>query len=528
VKTLWIAAVAAAAVCGLATTPAYAAPRPGTYYVDCSAASNGNGTEAKPWNSTSSINSRAAGFAAGDRILFKAGSTCTGELTPGGSGSDGSPITLGAYGDGAKPVIAAAASDESALTLRDQSWWTVTGLDFKGGTRYGVFVTVTTGVVRGITLRDLTVHDVTGGNLDSKNTGLVVISPTHDANNSTSARFDRVLVDGVMAYDTTMWAGIIVGTGTNADSWVTDESKRSTNVTVRNSTVYNVYGDGIVLFGVNNGVLERDIAHDTGIQPTQTIGTPNGIWTWACNGCMVQYNEAYRNDSPGVDGGAFDIDYYSKNTTVQYNYGHDNSAYCVGVFGAGGYATTNSVIRYNVCANNGTENVASREDLYVVVWNGGSIDGLRIYGNTFVTSHGLFRAAGYNSDRALFSGSLPRLFSNNIVYATTANPYGAGNLYVPGPVMPSDYNDWYSTLGPWTNGEPHSVYADPQLVNPAHSGAGDPGNAYDLKRTSPAIDAGMTIADAGPHDFRGNPVPRGGGFDMGAVESPYRASHRKS
>lgn len=50
----------------------------------------------------------------------------------------------------------------------------------------------------------------------------------------------------------------------------------------------------------------------------------------------------------------------------------------------------------------------------------------------------LFRAAGYNPDGALFSGPLPRPFSN----------------------------DWYSTLGPWTNGEPHSVYADPQLAVP--------------------------------------------------------------
>jgi hypothetical protein len=516
-----IVAPTAAILIGLSAMPAMAAPAAASYYVDCSAASNGNGTQARPWNATSAVNSRTTGFTAGEKILFKAGSTCTGQLTPRGSGRSGSPITLGAYGQGAKPVVAAAANQQSALTLRDQSWWTVTGLDFKGGTRQGVFVTVTAGVVRGITLSNLTVHDVTGGTLDSKDTGLVVVSPTHDTGNSTSARFDQVLVDGVTAHDTTMWAGIIVGTGTNADSWAADESKRSTNVTVRNSTVYNTYGDGVILFAVDKGLLEHNVAHDTGIQPTQTIGTPNAIWTWACNGCTVQYNEAYHNDSPGADGGAFDIDTFSRNTTVQYNYGHDNSSYCVAVFSAGSYVTTNSVIRYNVCAHNGTQNGGSREEICFAVWSEGSIDGVLIYGNTLVTSHGAIGAYNYNYAQALFTGSLPRVFANNIVYATTANPYGPGDPDVPGAVLPGDYNDWYSTVGPWSNGEAHSVYADPKLVDAAHSGTGDPGNAYDLRATSPAINSGTAVADSGGHDFRGNPVPRGGAFDMGAVESPY-------
>jgi len=527
-KTSWLpfrllrtVAPGAAILIGLSAVPATAAAEATSFYVDCSATSNGSGTQASPWNATSVINSRTAGFTGGDKILFKAGTTCTGQLTPRGSGSSGSPITVGAYGVGTAPVIAAASGQESALTLRDQSWWTVTGLNIKGGTRQGIFVTVTTGVVSGITLTNLNVHDVTGGTLDNKDTGLVVISPTHAASNSTSARFNQVLVDGVTAHDTTMWAGIILGAGTNADAWVTNESKRSTNVTVRNSTVYNVYGDGIVLFGVNNGLLDHNVAHDTGIQPTQTIGTPNAIWTWACNGCTVQYNEAYHNDSPGADGGAFDIDYFSRNTTVQYNYGHDNSSYCVAVFGAGNYVTTNSVIRYNVCAHNGTQNGGSREEICFAVWNEGSINGVLIYGNTLVTSNGAFGAYDYNSTQPLFTGSLTRSFTNNIVYATTANPYGTGNPDVPGAVLPSDYNDWYSTVGAWSNGEAHSVYANPKLVAPAHTGAGSPGNAYDLTSTSPAINKGATIANSGGHDFRGNVVPQGGRFDIGAVESPY-------
>lgn len=73
------------------------------YYVDCSAATNGNGTQASPWNNLSTVNSTT--FAAGDQILFKRGTTCVGQLWPKGSGVSGNPITVSAYGTGARPVI---------------------------------------------------------------------------------------------------------------------------------------------------------------------------------------------------------------------------------------------------------------------------------------------------------------------------------------------------------------------------------------------------------------------------------------
>jgi len=80
------------------------------------------------------------------------------------------------------------------------------------------------------------------------------------------------------------------------------------------------------VLGVNNGLIENSVVYRSSIQPTQTIGTPNAIWTWACQSCIVQRTEAYLNDSPGVDGGAYDIDYFNDDNIVQYNYGHDNSS----------------------------------------------------------------------------------------------------------------------------------------------------------------------------------------------------------
>ena len=47
-----------------------------TYYVNCAAASDGNGSSTSPWNNLATVNSKT--FAPGDSLLFNRGTTCTG------------------------------------------------------------------------------------------------------------------------------------------------------------------------------------------------------------------------------------------------------------------------------------------------------------------------------------------------------------------------------------------------------------------------------------------------------------------
>jgi len=96
------------------------------YYVDCSAASDGSGSSSSPWNALTDPDGH--GFAAGDTLSFKAGTTCRGTLTPRGSGASGSPITIKAYGSGAAPVIEGGGASEATVHLVDQSYWTISGL----------------------------------------------------------------------------------------------------------------------------------------------------------------------------------------------------------------------------------------------------------------------------------------------------------------------------------------------------------------------------------------------------------------
>jgi hypothetical protein len=310
---------------------------------------------------------------------------------------------LDAYGDGPLPRIEAAPGEKAALVLTDQEYWTVQHLEFSGGDPYGVLVTGTAGVLHGIRIRDIVVHDVTG-EPKTKQSGLLVITP-----GGPSQRFDDILVDGVTAYRTSQWAGILVG----GDSYgYGNEKDRSTNIVVRNSIVADVAGDGIVLFGVNNGLIENSVAWYTGMQHTEKIGTPNAIWTWMCRDCTVRRSEAFLVDSPGVDGGAFDIDYGDENNIVEESYGHDTQGYCVAVFGAGG-VTKNSVVRNNVCSGNGrSPRLARRQGaIFLDTWNEGNLQGVEVTGNRIFWNPPIATAAVVN--KAAFIGVGGARFDQN-------------------------------------------------------------------------------------------------------------------
>jgi parallel beta-helix repeat protein len=86
--------------------PAYA--HAVTYYVDATAGNdNYHGTTIDaPWKTIAKVNGRT--FQPGDSVLFKRGCTWREQLTVPSSGTEGNPITFGAYGTGDKPVISGA------------------------------------------------------------------------------------------------------------------------------------------------------------------------------------------------------------------------------------------------------------------------------------------------------------------------------------------------------------------------------------------------------------------------------------
>jgi len=430
----------------------------------------------------------ATTFSPGDAILLKRGTRCTGTLWPKGSGEPGRPIRIGAYGEGPLPIVDAAGA-EAAVRLFNQQHWHIEHLEAVGGSPYGIHVSGNEGVLRHLRIRNVVVHGVTG-EVKAKSSGLVVV-----AAGGRGQTFEDVVIDGVTAYDTTQWAGILVNGSATAD-----KKLRARNVTIRNSIVHDVYGDGIVLFQVEDGLIEKSAAWRTGLQPRETIGTPNGIWAWRCNRCTVQWTEGFFIDSPGVDGGVYDIDWGCDDNVIQYNYGHDAMGYCASVFAANRETTTNSVVRYNICVNNGrSPKLARRQgDLFISTWDDGTLDGVRIHNNTFYWNPPI-DAPVLQMDHADFTGTRTNVFQNNLVHSTVPRM-----IRTSGDLRFDNNLYWYvgSREPEWSYaGREHvgftayrrdsrqdaaGVFADPKLTTTMRLGS-----------DSPAIDAGALEREPG-------------------------------
>ena len=95
-----------------------ASARATTYFVAAAGSDSNSGTSTgTPWQTIAKVNGST--FSPGDSILFNRGDVWYGTaLTVPSSGSSGSPITFGAYGSGANPILKGATNlSTSGYTL---------------------------------------------------------------------------------------------------------------------------------------------------------------------------------------------------------------------------------------------------------------------------------------------------------------------------------------------------------------------------------------------------------------------------
>ncbi len=116
-----------------------------TFYIDPSAAVNGSGTEASPFNAWTAVT-----WTAGNTYLQKAGTTYLGQLAPGGSGTSGNPITIGRYGEGANPIITHTAA---GVFLSARQFINIFGIDAVGCTTHGFHIRTNGSNISTINLR---------------------------------------------------------------------------------------------------------------------------------------------------------------------------------------------------------------------------------------------------------------------------------------------------------------------------------------------------------------------------------------
>ncbi|MET7491546.1 hypothetical protein [Streptomyces sp900116325] len=277
-----------------------------TYYVDCLRGSDrASGTDSGAAWRTLTKASRA--YEPGDRLLLRRGRTCTGVLAPTGSGTAAEPISVDAYGKGAKPHIEGGGA-RAAVFLLNVEGWELRNLDISNtgaltttDRRAGLLVRLTDhGVGSHYVVDGVDVHDVNGPDFkDPDPSGGILFSVTGSA---VPTRFDGVRIE-----DSTVRHTDRTGIGT---SW-----EAITGLRIRRNKVYDVGGDGIVVQTAKGALVEHNYVNGFNMRSS---GYNAGTWAWNSDGVLCQYNEVTHGHGT-LDSMAYDIDGGNNRNVYQYN-----------------------------------------------------------------------------------------------------------------------------------------------------------------------------------------------------------------
>jgi len=493
-----------------------------TYYVDATSGNDSsNGlSPATAWQTLANVKSSI--FYPGDTILLKAGSVWNERLSLHGSGTESNPIILDMYGTGNKPIINGGGgsgnlSEEPAVLLQNEEYWEINNLFITHtdgssayqGDLWAIRVNVTQGgEFNHIYIRNCIIEKVNGA-VATKTTGGIYVTVNGDLPawyNDLKIQNNRIgNINNLGDPD-----GVVGGNGIATKS---DYGKLSRGANRKPYLNVLISGNIVGPTGRNNMIIRAST--DAIVQHNRLINSSiydkgHSLYNFDTDHIMMQYNEAYGNVGPvgAKDRGGFDADYNARNTTIQYNYSHDNN-WGFGIMKK--EINENVVIRYNISEN---------DKLGIYYWGFPGSSGLRdahIYNNTHYVSS--------NVNAHVFVPETNRFpinteFINNIFYFEGSGEWGQ----TISDILKSSVfeNNAFYNIPPIGS---NSVIGDPKLVDPGSGGQDidwdDYPNVltgYKLKAGSPCINAGGVVPDNGGHDFWGNPLyislP-----DIGAYES---------
>ena len=339
-----------------------------------------NGAEDQPLKSLYAVN--RLDLQPGDQVLLERGSVFENQfLHLNVQGTKEQPIYIGAYGNGAKPLIQTNGQGiwyqnygneldapthvyrgyvSSAVLLYDCEYLTVENLEIsnKGGVfgetysaphkmnRTGVAgIAKNRGTLHEIHLSNLYIHDVEGNVYDKhmNNGGIYFTCLKPEAEEKTGvARYENVSVRGCHLKRTSRW-GIAVGYSYKCKEFMTAELPDELferyghhNIYIADNYVEEIGGDGITVMYAMKPLVEYNSGDSCALEmndryytePEDRAGkVAAGIWPWKCKDALLTYNEM-RDMRLNQDSMAWDAD-SGDGTLYQYNYSRLNEGGCV-------------------------------------------------------------------------------------------------------------------------------------------------------------------------------------------------------
>lgn len=242
-----------------------------TYYVDATLGNNSNNGTATTtaWQTLAKVN--AVTFTAGDTILFKRGETFVGNIVVGQSGTSGNPITFGAYGNGARPIINATTTNHGIDIRTNKSYLSILGLEIRNATLNQILLS---SGVSNVTISDMVLYGgaSSGVNLSSGAfSDITISSTTISAYTGTASgvrftsgtTYTNILINTVTATSSTGTSGVSGNSGStytnlqilnstfsnHTSHGINLSSSTSTDVLIKDTVVANNGGNGIFVTG---------------------------------------------------------------------------------------------------------------------------------------------------------------------------------------------------------------------------------------------------------------------------------------
>ena len=467
----------------------------------------------------------------GDRVFFQGGESFSGtiHLGPEDTGSPASPIVISSFGTNRATI---AGGMGAAIKIDNSSGFAISRLNLVGagaatskgnGIDAGVYLPGSTKLAY-LRFSDMTISGFENG---------VVIWAWYSTATRAWPGFTDVKLQNLQVFSNRSEGIKTWGT------WYADGNGQNfshSDISISHCAVWDNRGDptanyhtgsGIIMSGVDRGLVEYCVAHDNGGYGPASGGGPFGIWAWEARGVTLQYNLVYNQKTSSMnDGGAYDLDGGSSNCVVQYNYSYNNDGPTIGIIQfQDASPLVNNVVRFNISEND------SRKTTQGLVYVGEfsepyGIKGAEIYGNTFFVST---NARG-NNPPILFLENHDDIadvhFRNNLFVSTHSGSLFKGVTNNPAKYLFQGNNYWGGTFDlaafrasgqEKLNGVSIGSRLDPQLNDSGKGGIiTDPTQlpaitAYLLSATSPLRQQGLDLTrtfgiEPGPHDFYGLPL----------------------
>jgi hypothetical protein len=510
---------ALALLAGIVAGPSSASPAAAagsTIYVDPVGGSDANAgtTESAPWKSLAKVN--AVTITPGTSILLKAGATFTNEfLDLRGSGTAASPISIGKYGAGARPVInfgnTAVGGEGFGVRVTNGSYWNISDLEVTSGQfstsmrRNGILIVGAGsggGAFSHINIVNNYVHDIFG---KDRRTGGINIHARQAAATDPESTWDHVLIQG-----NTVTNVADTGIQTMTDAYTTGSSWTHTtdafkHVVIRRNVVSQIHRDGILVRGGMDPLVEYNTTDRIGKYTTAdpsvvkylpAVSVVAAQWAYYSSGAVFQYNEASRTRRIDGDGQPWDFDVRVTNSVYQYNFSHDNEGGVLLTMNE----TSGNTFRYNISQND----LDLSHGAFSIPLGAGS---LAVYNNV------IYRSQGQTGLLTTSNSSGLATYTNNVFYNGAAGSYAIGG-------GASYSNNTFFGANAAVAPDSARLTSDPLFSSAGTATSlATAATAYALATGSASRDSGVVVASNGGLDLAGRTLYQGAP-DRGALEGP--------